>query len=157
MSNYNINFNPRSREGSDLSILLIIAERNTLFQSTLPRGERQIAFAACAGHLIISIHAPARGATVQHYPRQIVMVFQSTLPRGERQPWIRPHTAAHKFQSTLPRGERQQEVFTMAVYKNFNPRSREGSDKEAADIKTADMLFQSTLPRGERQKYAENV
>ena len=55
--------------------------------------------------------------------------FQSTLPRGERpitawKPWIRPE--------------------------NFNPRSREGSDKLAAKYHNYFGLFQSTLPRGER-------
>ena len=55
-------FNPRSRKGSDLTSFRTI-QRQTLFQSTLPQGERH-SFRRpflCAIH--ISIHAPARGAT----------------------------------------------------------------------------------------------
>ena len=55
-------FNPRSRGGSDRPhfILQILSK---LFQSTLPRGERLI---CCRRNLypdIVSIHAPAGGAT----------------------------------------------------------------------------------------------
>ncbi len=35
---------------------------------------------------------------------------------------------------------------------NFNPRSREGSDKEYDPDTTSVKVFQSTLPRGERPK-----
>ena len=38
-------------------------------------------------------------------------------------------------------------------FRNFNPRSREGSDAGAAlDVLTT-IIFQSTLPRGERRRY----
>ena len=60
----NPDFNPRSHEGSDsplpLSLLLCF-----LFQSTLPRGERLLLFSTSYKDLLISIHAPTRGAT--HY------------------------------------------------------------------------------------------
>ena len=56
------NFNPRSREGSD--------EEGHF----LDRGERKI-----------SIHAPARGATrCRDFIPLFYAEFQSTLPRGER-------------------------------------------------------------------------
>ena len=119
------------------------------FQSTLPRGERRIgSFIRCQSSTI-SIHAPARGATVNFYGVLQYSIFQSTLPRGER-----PFALAY--------------VFTAS---NFNPRSREGSDdiihnKRATHIISihapargatptynaiADVIiFQSTLPRGER-------
>ena len=56
----------------------------SLFQSTLPRGERQNAFSKIARCLTISIHAPARGATFSISPFDVAAKFQSTLPRGER-------------------------------------------------------------------------
>ncbi len=56
-----LNFNPRSRVGSDMKANLDVAEAQ-LFQSTLPRGERLGANKACVA----------------------CKVFQSTLPRGER-------------------------------------------------------------------------
>ena len=78
-------FNPRSREGSDIILdtdtnklnefqsTLPRGERlrqidrtaaENLFQSTLPRGERQLAIPNDRIVLLVSIHAPARGATI---------------------------------------------------------------------------------------------
>lgn len=55
------------------------------FQSALPRGERQQIGGSPDEDRNISIHAPARGATIQLHLTQCCSVFQSTLPRGERQ------------------------------------------------------------------------
>ena len=101
----NKNFNPRSREGSDV-ILICFYQK-----------------------FIISIHAPARGATVLSATMQGQIInfnprsregsdlrdlrvacnltqFQSTLPRGERPLWPKRKKTDQRFQSTLPRGER---------------------------------------------------
>ena len=56
-----LHFNPRSRVGSDI-IITSRSSRDIIFQSTLPRGERQI--------YVNTEDAEA--------------IFQSTLPRGER-------------------------------------------------------------------------
>ena len=54
------------------------------FQSTLPRRERpQIRSYICIRQ-IISIHAPAQGATMRPCPAGVATRFQSTLPRRER-------------------------------------------------------------------------
>ncbi len=77
------------------------------FQSTLPQGERQSALSALTRThndfnprsrkgsdrcqevwlrmTIISIHAPARGATFSMAAQLLQSIFQSTLPQGERQ------------------------------------------------------------------------
>ena len=55
-------FNPRSREGSDVSIQRGASLQDG-FQSTLPRGERPHFVLGAQGVLEVSIHAPARGAT----------------------------------------------------------------------------------------------
>ena len=58
--------------------------------------------------MLISIHAPAKGATIPHGPV-----------------WSAPYV----FQSTLPRRERQYLPCGLLYYPGyFNPRSREGSD-----------------------------
>ena len=63
-----------------------------------------------ASKVKISIHAPARGATVR----------SSSLRIG-----------FEKFQSTLPRGERPHPLSLLQAYlPDFNPRSREGSDRD---------------------------
>ena len=120
-------FNPRSREGSD---------------STL-----------CGGNLFlicISIHAPAKGATLwtflstarPHFnPRSregsdifmsdstcLLLTFQSTLPRRERLRCYQRQAGYRTFQSTLPRRERPRRSARCSARANFNPRSREGSD-----------------------------
>ena len=57
-----IYFNPRSREGSD-STPCVANRVASVFQSTLPRGERRFFNAPTFATCEISIHAPARGAT----------------------------------------------------------------------------------------------
>ena len=96
-------FNPRSREGSDgrraqsgtkchVSIHAPARGATSVsrpfvplrgFQSTLPRGERQL-LNFLKALLEVSIHAPARGATNPRSEERLTTKFQSTLPRGER-------------------------------------------------------------------------
>ena len=77
------------------------------FQSALPRGERLKRQHFFLGSLIISIRAPAWGATL---PSKIAL------------------TISVLFQSALPRGERRCYVPEYGLMRNFNPRSRVGSD-----------------------------
>ena len=98
------NFNPRSREGSDI---------------------------VCAGLVSrgwISIHAPAKGATVYVCCFGKGIEFQSTLPRRERRWVARSSPRTFLFQSTLPRRERRR------ISRKFS----------------SILIFQSTLPRRER-------
>ena len=123
------NFNPRSREGSDCDRVGRFREV-CKFQSTLPRGERR--FAICSPSLIlgISIHAPARGATMQAQKRAILQRISIHAPaRGATRSLFRIAKAGSYF----------------------NPRSREGSDVNPLPRRGASIRFQSTLPRGERQ------
>ena len=100
------NFNPRSREGSDI----IHHPMSTLY--------------------LISIHAPAKGATFFHTKFYFFLLI---------------------FQSTLPRRERRFYVWVFLCINNFNPRSREGSDQADAESVEGRRRFQSTLPRRERR------
>ena len=101
----------------------------TAFQSTLPHGERQAPASPPAYTLMISIHAPARGATTafrkSRYP---AADFNPRSRTGSDLPWRFHRRSALPFQSTLPHGER---------------RVVQGVGKE-------EDLFQSTLPHGER-------
>ena len=143
-------FNPRSREGSDVQHLRRLLSCSE-FQSTLPRRERRHTHVSSVSNITISIHAPAKGATyrtynVIHYSQHFnprsregsdgrpmrqevyLVTFQSTLPRRERRPPILMTCSAFLFQSTLPRRERPSSIVQLASGSNFNPRSREGSD-----------------------------
>ena len=102
-----------------------------IFKSTLPRRERPLHRCSlfqsvyfnprsregsdASGNqkdrfLSISIHAPAKGAT-------------KTVVKN---------TSSNKFQSTLPRRERQSDEHVTRETRDFNPRSREGSDTDPA-------------------------
>ena len=78
------------------------------FQSTLPRGERRRKYAKYHITKIVSIHAPARGATSTMLSGHVRRCsFQSTLPRGSDFYVIYFGRYEEMFQSTLPRGERR--------------------------------------------------
>ena len=100
-----MNFNPRSRKGSDAALPDRILSALS-FQSTLPQGERP---------------------ELCKRPN-IFLKFQSTLPQGERHPVWNGNGVSYPFQSTLPQGERQFWRYYKRNYWNFNPRSRKGSD-----------------------------
>ena len=76
-------FNPRSREGSDIPLDAVFT-MYSLFQSTLPRRERLHYMLNYTTMYKISIHAPAKGATMIKYVVPDMEKFQSTLPRRER-------------------------------------------------------------------------
>ena len=145
-------FNPRSRGGSDGQRRSFCSEECE-FQSTLPRGERLdnsvgscvvICFNprsrggsdggdvwAVAG-VIVSIHAPAGGATAQPMTWARWTQFQSTLPRGERPERIRSITSAWRF----------------------NPRSRGGSDGHAAIVEAVGAVSIHAPAGGATTNYA---
>ena len=79
--------------------------------------------------LLISIHAPARGAT---FAADISFAF------------------GYHFNPRSREGSDTVYTGPQRVHPDFNPRSREGSDQCCCDVKQQILEFQSTLPRGER-------
>ena len=99
---------------------------------------------------MISIHAPAKGATLRRMLRSLPLHFNPRSREGsdcaDTDPWamlkqISIHAPAKgatlyprliyiysQFQSTLPRKERRLLFLPPPVSHDFNPRSREGSD-----------------------------
>ena len=103
------NFNPRSRTGSDAMAL----EYHALN--------------------LISIHAPARGATRQPSAASVYPADFNPRSRTGSDVTIAEFTqAAHQFQSTLPHGERRLTNLSISAFA---------------------LSFQSTLPHGERRRY----
>ena len=152
---------------------LTALNKNDVFQSTLPRGERPDNRLIPLRLPEISIHAPARGATYDTTVAGFKCVFQSTLPRGERRPSTPSLIIREIFQSTLPRGERPAaciSISSAAIFQSTLPRGERpcsgpeyrNSDKISihAPARGATLPpfpglyalagFQSTLPRGER-------
>ena len=85
---------------------------------------------------LISIHAPAWGATSSRISIRFCGRFQSTLPRGERLLQLVFLCGSQSFQSTLPRGERRKRRGWSNGTFDFNPRSRVGSDQWKKDFFT---------------------
>ena len=124
------NFNPRSHEGSDSSAAAS-SDSFSLFQSTLPRGERLRVGWARECHIVISIHAPTRGATtITLYAQWRKSISIHAPTRGATRAASQTLRSCG-FQSTLPRGERRRKVYINAPdARHFNPRSHEGSDSD---------------------------
>ena len=104
------------------------------FQSTLPRRERRLTADDPQVCNVISIHAPAKGATLlRDRLFRRMPLFQSTLPRRERPAVTMLAEAAEGISIHAPaKGATATPVFSRDwMTRNFNPRSREGSDKNA--------------------------
>ena len=144
-------FNPRSREGSDLlpgrpalppQISIHAPARGaTLYESGNPLS------------FFISIHAPARGAT--RHTTATDGLDRDFNPRSREGSdaiavfalWTNCDISIH----APARGATVSRRCFPSFKYHFNPRSREGSDS-AVRTKIAELaVFQSTLPRGERQ------
>ena len=120
------------------------------FQSTHPHGVRRILSWQRREEMLVSIHAPTRGATCKitnkvfknkvsiHAPTRGATLngllcrfcarFQSTHPHGVRLFNIIYHTHNRTFQSTHPHGVRL-EVGKVIINKtSFNPRTHTGCD-----------------------------
>ena len=105
MSLVNLNFNPRSREGSDMSengiVFYIAISIHAPAKGATSLNKTLIRF------ILISIHAPAKGATFS--------VLTAFVALGHFNPRSREGSDDIPGRRNIRRG-------------NFNPRSREGSD-----------------------------
>ena len=142
------------------------------FQSTRPRGARQKKYSpsirpACfnprahAGRdqeqrqleqrLLVSIHAPTRGATppsAQLLADYFVSIHAPT--RGATIVILPARNWTCRFQSTRPRGARLPCVTGLKVQERFNPRAHAGRDWVVVAEGWTEEQFQSTRPRGAR-------
>ncbi len=76
----------------------------------------------------VSIHAPAWGATLQKRYNLMPVQFQSTRPHGARPIRYRLTLPVIKFQSTRPHGARPSACPLPGAVSGFNPRARMGRD-----------------------------
>ena len=101
-----MNFNPRSRMGSDPPVCVVrVVGRISIHAPAW--GATAVVLKDGGDDLHISIHAPAWGATGRSPASGSDCIFQSTLPHGERQSDGTLEIRLGKFQSTLPHGERR--------------------------------------------------
>ena len=121
-------FNPRSREGSDRQVYTF----PLLYHNFNPRSREgsDSCVARTTSRPRISIHAPAKGATLRTYPYKEVTRFQSTLPRRERRESCRADRGElQRISIHAPaKGATVDSCHNRRIRRYFNPRSREGSD-----------------------------
>ena len=106
---------------------------------------------------MISIHAPARGATRQYRKMVRPLQFQSTLPQGERRTDGIRGRAEGDFNPRSRKGSDPSTEARAITRQHFNPRSRKGSDYSTTKSGFHYHKFQSTLPQGERLSWSLNV
>ena len=101
---------------------------------------------------LVSIHAPARGATqkwlVSH---QSPIGFNSRSREGSDKTMAMDTSPISRFQFTLPRGERPEGIVDIETGKGFQFTLPRGERLYAGTYRSPICLFQFTLPRGERQ------
>ena len=147
----NVYFNPRSREGSDEDVTTKVDSLEISIHAPA-RGATVDPFFGSLDH-VISIHAPARGATfgtLRSIPA--ASLFQSTLPRGERLLCGANLKLVIQFQSTLPRGERLSTGRVSESLRRFQSTLPRGERRIKTVFSFFQIPFQSTLPRGERHR-----
>ena len=120
-------FNPRPRTGGDP-----LHDPKRMYQlcfNPRPRtgGDIDLGLSSCTA--VVSIHAPARGATRNWHREQKYIMFQSTPPHGGRRLRCCRCGSRYLFQSTPPHGGRNVRC-TLHMNQNhsFNPRPRTGGD-----------------------------
>ena len=118
-----------------------------LFQSTPPARGATALLAVVPGGVLISIHAPARGATRDDLSQSLSgFTFQSTPPRGGDVSGG-GLTMLHRDFNPRPReGGDSSSAPTLINKKDFNPRPREGGDASSYAAPPRIALFQSTPP-----------
>ncbi len=121
-------FNPRARTGRDPLTTRSVG-RVVPFQSTRPHGARPVDEHRSLGDQDVSIHAPARGATVLPLARRPLLL---------------------QFQSTRPHGARLAKPSDPVAPGCFNPRARTGRDECGLQSNSSLVWFQSTRPHGAR-------
>ncbi len=122
------------------------------FQSTPPHGGRQNLLAADGQPHVVSIHAPAWGATnIGERITRSQNVFQSTPPHGGR-PLVQPAPGLWQtFQSTPPHGGRPNCLLCAALLAGVSIHAPAwGATCAGTTCGSSGNLFQSTPPHGGR-------
>ena len=141
-------FNPRARAGRDNCQWLEVPPRRRF--NPRARAGRDQANRRNNDINIVSIHAPARGATLCGLDEGCGKMFQSTRPRGARPDGKLHIVSDNKFQSTRPRGARRA---ILNLYNRHQDVSIHAPARGATHHKARPgkpWLFQSTRPRGAR-------
>ena len=128
MGCHSSSFNPRARAGRDREKIGITEEQKK-FQSTRPRGARPVLRWAASLHPVVSIHAPARGATSdgsQGQRRDAVSIHAPA--RGATRIFTRLSRDRTCFNPRARAGRDTDPHYVSSLVRSFNPRARAGRD-----------------------------
>ncbi len=149
-------FNPRSHEGSDQKNMLKTSAKS-MFQSTLPRGERLFGGSGSTLIACVSIHAPTRGATVQPpncSGRDRVSIHAPTRGATGR---VDMHYKDLSVSIHAPtRGATICHIVVRHLIICFNPRSHEGSDCPGRLQCTVVRCFNPRSHEGSDSNFSQN-
>ena len=131
-----ISFNPRPRVGGDITKVdsgLI----SFLFQSTPPRGGRRQQPDECPEQIVVSIHAPAWGATARHDAERAMRTGFNPRPRvGGDSTQLEGGGLPRPVSIHAPAwGATTNGTVRTAAISGFNPRPRVGGDIDTATTK----------------------
>ncbi len=144
-------FNPRTRTGCDI-LWGYINLTSQKFQSTHPHGVRRSGLFCTTLKSTISIHAPARGATLAAVVVGLYLFNFNPRTRTGCDIYSFLHDeTVHTFQSTHPHGVRLMPPCSLVHHWYFNPRTRTGCDETGEINKMLPPRFQSTHPHGVRR------
>ena len=155
-------------------VFIAIIYRRVMFQSTRPHGARHPVVGRQFLRFLVSIHAPARGATYYNlFAMSSVLCFNPRARTGRdvfefliflRGVSFNPRARTGRdailslvcycpalFQSTRPHGARLLLFVRHSLLMGgFNPRARTGRDIATLSLLLSSFLFQSTRPHGAR-------
>ena len=149
-------FNPRARAGRDHGVQQVILLQRCF--NPRARAGRDLYFCVKPIIINVSIHAPARGATIGFQHCLHHWMFQSTRPRGARPNFYHMAFALLLFQSTRPRGARRLGCLVGIQIMKFQSTRPRGARPASSSAVFCNLSFQSTRPRGARlSTHTENV
>ena len=103
-------------------------------------------------HNTISIHAPAKGATIRQQVDHHALKISIHAPaKGATDFTTREIILFRHFNPRSREGSDRTSIIKFIIIFYFNPRSRDGSDQRVPDYYQRAQQFQSTLPRRERR------
>ena len=123
-----------------------------MFQSTHPHGVRRIPPLLVHPCMVVSIHAPAWGATDFTWRMAESMMFQSTHPHGVRLLVYSSFDKFFRFQSTHPHGVRLVFHLLYSTFYMFQSTHPHGVRPQGLYTVEEAKKFQSTHPHGVRQQ-----
>ena len=121
------------------------------FQSTRPRGARQLGWHPSAEDMQFQSTRPRGARRLQFVIALFASLFQSTRPRGARPKRCMRRTTTRQFQSTRPRGARLGGLRACALGVLFQSTRPRGARRVRLTRSRSRQSFQSTRPRGARR------